>query len=107
MTEYATVVLFMKALVAPVGLGITFLAYRAYQQSRDPSLQWFAAGFGTITAGMLLGGGFDRILGIDIGLGLLIHSFLTTVGFLILARSVYMRDTRRERDDSTLTSGNR
>lgn len=105
MSEYASIVLFTKALVAPVGLGIAVLAYRAYRETGDLSLRWFAVGFGVLTVGSILGGGLDRILGVGIGVGLLAHSLLTAVGFVILGRSVYMRDSGYG-GSSTVTSSN-
>lgn len=106
MTEYTTVVLFVKALVAPVGVGLTYLAYRAYRQTGDIALRSFAVGFGAITLGAILGGGLDQILGVSIGIGLLFHSLFTAVGFVVLARSAYMEDTHSDESERTLVTVN-
>jgi hypothetical protein len=92
-TDIPTAVVFLKALVLPLGVGMAYLAYRAYRRTGATSLRSLALGLAVITAGALLGGGLDRVIGIDIELGVLVNSILTAVGFAILARSLYVPDS--------------
>lgn len=107
MTEYTTVVLFIKALVAPVGIGLTILAYRAYRESGDASLRLFTLGFGAITVGSIFGGGIDRLFGVGINIGLLVQSLFLAIGFLVLARSVSIRENTRGEGDTKLVTINK
>jgi uncharacterized membrane protein len=104
MSDIATVVVLAKALVLPLGIGITFFAYRAYRRTGATSMRSFTFGFAVVTAGSVLGGGLDRLAGVGLETGLLVNSLLTTVGFLILARSLYMTDSRLDADSSSTAS---
>jgi len=101
MSDIATVVVVAKAVVLPLGAGITFFAYRAYRRSGAPAMRSFAVGFAVVTLGSVLGGGFDQLVGVGLETGLLVNSVLTAVGFTILARSLYVTDSRLEAEDST------
>jgi predicted lysophospholipase L1 biosynthesis ABC-type transport system permease subunit len=107
MTEYTTVVLFIKALVAPVGIGLTILAYRAYRESGDASLRLFTLGFGAITVGSIFGGGIDTLFGVGINIGLLVQSLFLAIGFLVLARSVSIRENTPGEGDTKLVTINK
>jgi hypothetical protein len=86
-----------------VGIGLTILAYRAYRESGDVSLRLFTLGFGAITVGSIFGGGIDRLFGVGINVGLLLQSLLTATGFLVLARSVSIRESSGEDDTKLIT----
>lgn len=93
MTDITTAVVFTKALVLPLGVGMAYFAYRAYRRTGALSLRSLALGLAVITAGSLFGGGLDRLVGVDIETGVLVGSILTAVGFAILARSLYVTDS--------------
>ena len=92
MTDIATVVVFAKAVVLPLGVGITFFAYRAYRRTGAAAMRSFALGFAVLTLGSVLGGGLDQLAGVGLDVGLLVDSVFTAVGFVILARSLYVTD---------------
>ena len=93
MTDIATVVVFAKAVVLPLGVGITFFAYRAYRRTGAAAMRSFALGFAVLTLGSVLGGGLDQLAGVDVEVGLLVNSLFTAAGFVILARSLYVTDS--------------
>lgn len=101
MTDIATVVVFAKAVVLPLGVGITFFAYRAYRRTGAAAMRSFALGFAVLTLGSVLGGGLDRLAGVGVDVGLLVNSVLTAVGFVILARSLYVTDSHLNGADGT------
>ena len=91
MTDYTVAIIAAKAVVLVLGGLITYFAYRAFRRTRSSSLRSFAIGFGTITLGALLGGGFDQLAGLGLEAGVLVQSLLTAVGFAVLAYSLYDR----------------
>jgi len=101
MFDIVTAVVFAKAIVLPLGVGITFFAYRAYRRSGAPAMRSFAVGFAVVTLGSVFGGGLDQLAGITLEVGLLADSLLTAVGFVILARSLYVTDSRLDADSSS------
>lgn len=101
MTDIATVVVFAKAVVLPLGVGITFFAYRAYRRTGAAAMRSFALGFAVLTLGSVLGGGLDQLVGVGLDVGLLVNSLFTAVGFVILARSLYVTDSHMDGADDT------
>jgi len=101
MTDITTVVVFAKAVVLPLGVGITFFAYRAYRRTGAAAMRSFALGFAVLTLGSVLGGGLDQLAGLGLEAGLLVNSLLTAVGFVILARSLYVTDSHLDTVDDT------
>jgi hypothetical protein len=104
MTDIATVVVFAKAVVLPLGVGITFLAYRAYRRTGAAAMRSFALGFAVLTLGSVLGGGLDRLAGVGLDVGLLVNSVFTAAGFVILARSLYVTDSHLDAAGDTSDS---
>jgi uncharacterized membrane protein len=104
MSDIATIVVFAKALVLPLGVGITFFAYRAYRRTGAAAMRSFALGFAVVTFGSALGGGLDHLAGVALETGLLVNGLFTAVGFTILARSLYVTDAHLEVDDSPASS---
>lgn len=104
MADIIHIVVFVKALVLPLGIGITVLAYRAYRRTGSAAMRSFALGFGVVTLGGILGGGLDRLLGVSVEVGLLVNGVLTAVGFAILARSLYVTESRPAGAETDLPS---
>jgi hypothetical protein len=100
MSDIATVVVFVKALVLPLGVGITFFAYRAYRRTGAAAMRSFTVGFAVVTLGSVLGGGLDHLAGVGLEIGLLVNGLFTALGFAILARSLYVTDAHLEANDS-------
>lgn len=92
MNAVTAVVVFTKAVAVPLGVGITLLAYRAYRRTDEAALRSFAVGFGAVTAGAAIGGGFELVVGVPVEVGLVVQGVLTAVGFGLLARSLYVRE---------------
>jgi hypothetical protein len=59
----------------------------------------FALGFAVLTLGSVLGGGLDQLVGVGADVGLLVTSVLTAIGFVILARSLYVTDSHLDGTD--------
>lgn len=86
--EVQLAVAIVKTLILVVGGSVTYLAYRAYQRTRDESLRLLAVGFGLIVVGVLFGGFTFEILMVDIGVGVLIESLFVLAGLSIIAYSL-------------------
>lgn len=89
MTDATVVVVLANTLVLALGGVVTHLAYRAYRGTGSPAMRGLALGFAAITTGAFLGGGFDRLLGLRLAVGVLAESVLTAAGFAAIAWSLY------------------
>lgn len=94
MSAIPVVAVAFKTVTLAIGLAVTFLAARAYRRVGDPGLGWLAAGFGVVTAGALLAGVADQVLMFEGDAAIVIESALTTVGFAIVAYSLYVTSGR-------------
>lgn len=79
----------VKTLVLIVGGIITYFAYKAYRRTRQRPLGYLAAGFGTVTLGLVLAGLLYELLSVPLAVGILIESLLSLVGFVVIAFSLY------------------
>jgi len=80
----------VKTLVLIVGGIITFFAYKAYRRTRQPALWYLSLGFGLVTLGLVLAGMLYELLGVPLMTGILLESLLVLVGFVVIARSLYV-----------------
>ncbi|SEW03976.1 DUF7521 family protein [Natrinema salifodinae] len=80
----------VKTLVLIVGGVITFFAYKAYRRTHQPALRYLAVGFGLVTLGLVLAGMLYELLGVPLMTGILLESLLVLLGFLVIARSLYV-----------------
>ncbi|MBX0322522.1 hypothetical protein EGH21_05720 [Halomicroarcula sp. F13] len=78
-----------SAVVLVLGGVITHLAYRAARRNGSPVMRRFAAGFGLVTLGLLLGGGVHQLLGWSFLGGVLLQRSVTALGFGLLVYSLY------------------
>jgi len=85
-----TGIVILKTGILVLGGLITYFSYRAYQRTDAPALRALAIGFGIVTLGSLLAGGFDVVLGIPLATGVLIDAALTFVGFAVITYSLYV-----------------
>jgi len=97
----------LKTITLLLGGLITYLSYKAYQRSQARPLWYLAIGFGIVTAGTLLAGVIDQVVGLWIGDGaistpfgdfgqnavtdtaLIIETALTAIGFAVIVYSLY------------------
>lgn len=86
-------VIAFKTLTLCLGGFITYLAAKAARKTGSPGLRYLAVGFGTVTLGSLLAGTADQALAVDTGTALTVESGLTTVGFCVIAYSLYVTRT--------------
>ena len=84
-----TALILLKAGILVFGGLITYLSFKAYRATHAAELGALAAGFGIVTFGAILGGFVDRILGVNLDVGILVDSVLTMVGFLVITYSLY------------------
>lgn len=87
------VVIAFKTATLLIGGLITYLAAKAARKTGSSGLTYLAVGFGIVTFGSLLAGVVDQLLVVDGSQALVIENALTTVGFAIIAYSLYV--TRR------------
>lgn len=87
--DVITLLVALKAGILAFGGLTTYFAFKAYRSTRAPELGALSVGFAVVTLGALLGGFADRVLGVGLGVGVLIDSTLTMVGFLVITYSLY------------------
>ena len=87
--DVVTALAVLKVGILAFGGLITYLSYKAYRTTGSPELRSLSAGFAIVTFGALLGGFADRILHVELGVGVLVDSALTMVGFLVITYSLY------------------
>jgi len=85
-----------KTLTLIIGGLITYYSYQAYERTGAPQHGWLTLGFGIVTAGAILGGALDLVVGNYLGLELLnvsvfVSSSLTAVGLGVILYSLYVR----------------
>ncbi|SEP32122.1 hypothetical protein SAMN05216388_10853 [Halorientalis persicus] len=94
MTEsIPTTVVIFKTLTLLVGGFITLVAANAARKTRWTGLSYLAIGFGIVTAGSFFAGVGDQLLLISTHDALLVESALTTLGFLVIAYSLFATQT--------------
>lgn len=85
-----------KTLILVMGGLITYYSYQAYQRTGTPQHKWLTLGFGIVTAGAILGGALDLVVGNVLGQNLiytsiLVSSTLTAVGLGVILYSLYVQ----------------
>lgn len=80
----------VKTLVLLVGGVITFFASKAYRRTGQPALCYLSIGFGLVTLGLVLAGMLYELLSVPLMTGVLFESCLVLIGFLVIARSLYV-----------------
>lgn len=81
----------VKTLILLTGGIITYYAFKAYRRTNLRSLGALTLGFGLVTLGVLLAGLLSELLGVPLGIGILVESVLTLLGFLVIAYSLYVQ----------------
>jgi hypothetical protein len=99
MVHVETAIVATKTVTLVLGGLITYFSLKAYRRTGSTALRSLSIGFGIITFGAVLAGAIDVLPDIppfagivpDMGLltGVLVHSILTTVGFMFITYSLY------------------
>lgn len=87
----ASLVVALKTLTLALGGLITFLALKAARRTGSTSLQLLAIGFGLVTAGSLVAGVIDQVVGLPVDVAVAAQSGLTVVGFAVILVSLYRK----------------
>ena len=82
----------MKTITLILGGLITYFSYIAYKRTTSTALGALAAGFGIITAGSIIAGSINLLLGIDIQYSVLLQSIATASGFAVITYSIYVEE---------------
>lgn len=86
-----TLLIAVKIAALVLGGIVSVLAYRAYERTRIPGLQYFAAGLAVITLGTVLAGAFHHLGGASVTAGLLLESVIICAGFAVMIVGLYNR----------------
>lgn len=99
MLELETYVVAAKTITLVCGGLVTWFAFRAYRRTGSPALRALTAGLGLVTAGALVAGVLDRVIGVDLAVGVGVQSTFTAIGFAVLAYSLYVEEPRESPHD--------
>jgi len=85
-----------KTLILIIGGLITYYSYQAYRRTGAKQHRMLALGFGVVTAGAILGGALDLVVGTYLGENLiytsvLVSSSMTAVGLGVILYSLYVK----------------
>ena len=87
----ASLVVALKTLTLVLGGLVTYLALKAARRTGSTSLQLLALGFGLVTAGGLVAGVIDQVVGLPVDVAVVAQSGLTAVGFAVILVSLYRK----------------
>ncbi len=87
-TNVVLLMAIVKTVIAILGGIITYFAFKAYRRTKDRSLGYLAAGFGTVTVGAILGGISFELLGVTLSMGVFIEGVFIAIGFMLIAYSL-------------------
>lgn len=91
-----------NAVVLSLGCIITHLVLRAARRTGDRDLRYLSAGFGCITASLLVGGGIHLAVG-DVRYGAAAQAALTSLGFALVLYALWLRHRPDDRSIRTVT----
>lgn len=91
MNEIVTAIVIVKSVILVLGGGITFIAFKAYRRTGEPSLRALGFGFGVITLGALATGSADQFLSLPLETGVLVNSMFVAIGLAIVMYSLYIQ----------------
>lgn len=90
-TEVQFALTAVKTLILILGGVVSALSFKAYRRTGDPALRALAAGFASITVGVLLAGFTFEVLAVPLGVGVLVESLFVLAGFLVITYSLRLR----------------
>ena len=91
MNGIITAIAATKAIILFLGGGITYIAFKAYRRSDEPSIGVLGIGFGVITVGALLTGVANQFFSVSLEIGVLVNSVFFAVGLAVIMYSLYMQ----------------
>ncbi|SEA32479.1 hypothetical protein SAMN04488065_2669 [Haloplanus vescus] len=91
MNGIITAIAATKAIILFLGGGITYIAFKAYRRSDEPSIGVLGIGFGVITVGALLTGVANQFFSVSLEIGVLVNSVFVAVGLAVIMYSLYMQ----------------
>lgn len=90
MLHLSTVVLVAaKTITLLCGVVLTTMTFRAYRRTGAKSMRALSCGIGLVTAGAVIAGSLDQLLGTGIKLSLIVESVFIAGGFLVMTYSLY------------------
>lgn len=87
--SWSTTVVFTNTATLLCGGLITYLAFRAFERTRSPSLYSLALGLGLVTLGALAGGFSHQFTSLGFEASLAVQSSFSALGFVTMAFSLY------------------
>jgi len=78
-----------KTLTLACGLVLTTLTCRAYRRTRSTAMRVLSVGIGLVTAGAVLAGSLNQLLGVPLVVSTTVESLFTAAGFLVMTYSLY------------------
>lgn len=90
MVSLSTVLLVVaKTLTLACGVVLTTLTYRAYRRTRSTAMRVLSVGIGLVTAGAVLAGSLNQLVGVPLMVSTTVESVFTATGFLVMTYSLY------------------
>jgi len=78
-----------KTLTLACGAVLTTLTYRAYKRTRSTAMRVLSLGIGLVTAGAVLAGSLNQLVGVPLVLSTTVESLFTAAGFIVMTYSLY------------------
>jgi hypothetical protein len=91
MTDILMGIVVVKTVILVLGGGITYIAYRAYHRTGDPSIGVLGVGFGIITLGAFVTGVANQFFSVSLEMGVLANSIFVAIGLAIIMYSLYIQ----------------
>lgn len=91
MNGIVTAIAIVKAVILLLGGGITYIAFKAYRRSSDPSIGVLGIGFAVITVGAFLTGVANQFFSVSLKVGVLVNSVFVATGLAIIMYSLHMQ----------------
>lgn len=78
-----------KTVTLACGVLLTTLTYRAYRRTGSMPMRVLAVGIGLVTAGGVLAGSLNQLVGVPVVVSTTVESLFTAAGFLVMTYSLY------------------
>jgi len=78
-----------KTLTLACGVVLTTLTHRAYRRTRSAAMRVLSLGIGLVTAGAVLAGSLNQLVGVPLVLSTKVESLFTAAGFIVMTYSLY------------------
>lgn len=78
-----------KTVTLVCGVVLTTLTYRAYRRTQSGAMRMLCLGLGLVTAGGVLAGSLNQLVGLPVATSATIESVFMAAGFIVLTYSLY------------------